>query len=550
MFSFKKIISVVLSLFFATAFILPLAAKEQSVGAYLVNSTAIETTLPFEILEGKKWKAASAAEYVKVHIYLDRPVQVGQIYVESCGPEFAFEATSFINFTGVVETMSQNETKTALSVIYKGGVEARSITINFEKNTNLCIQNFSVYDPAEKKIEFVLPERIGGDISVSHKTNESYEAMNLFDSRFEYAFSPVPEDKKREIEFHFQKSVRMSGLIIWNGYQRSAVHCVRNGRVREALLTGDNNFSEKITFKDIMDPQRIEFQNEFRGKNLKVKILSVYRGKMFEDPVISELRFLDGDHVFMIDSLGYMRQIRKTNTARLSSAGFKELLDKNAGGAEEMFSREWGRIDAKVGLNMRLKPSTKSKVVVMIPSNKLVEIIEKHKEKVVIGGKKGRWVKVKYGKKTGWVFDAYLRLARGESRTGEWNLRLRGDGSLYMDGNSQTLNYNDEQETKIYYILGNYRIIKTSKNEIEMVFFGLLRIKSRVDYLSEDCNGCGHDCNLLGKEREDSSREIVFVERVKLIRVTGNPDKKYEIINMTPEPTLGFKSIIINDNGL
>jgi hypothetical protein len=62
------------------------------------------------------------------------------------------------------------------------------------------------------------------------------------------------------------------------------------------------------------------------------------------------------------------------------------------------------------GLNMRETPDTKGKIIILIPFNSKVEIIERENGvSYNINGRSGSWTNVKYKNKTGWVFGGFLR---------------------------------------------------------------------------------------------------------------------------------------------
>ena len=67
------------------------------------------------------------------------------------------------------------------------------------------------------------------------------------------------------------------------------------------------------------------------------------------------------------------------------------------------------RVISLNGLNIRLHPSVKSRIVSVLQFNDEIEVIETSTKESVIHGKKGYWVKVKKGNYTGWVFSPFLR---------------------------------------------------------------------------------------------------------------------------------------------
>lgn len=67
----------------------------------------------------------------------------------------------------------------------------------------------------------------------------------------------------------------------------------------------------------------------------------------------------------------------------------------------------------KAGLNMRAAPDQKSKKVCLIPHGESVEVLETKGAEVTVAGKTGHWVRVKWKRHTGWVFDAFLGTGGG-----------------------------------------------------------------------------------------------------------------------------------------
>ncbi len=66
-------------------------------------------------------------------------------------------------------------------------------------------------------------------------------------------------------------------------------------------------------------------------------------------------------------------------------------------------------IDVESGtLNMREKPLLSSDIVARIPDGSVVEVLYFDTETYYLEGEKGRWVKVKYADKEGWVWDKYV----------------------------------------------------------------------------------------------------------------------------------------------
>ena len=65
-------------------------------------------------------------------------------------------------------------------------------------------------------------------------------------------------------------------------------------------------------------------------------------------------------------------------------------------------------IAAKSGLNLRSNPDKTSSVVTLIPFGSMVTIEKSEGDEIFLDGTYGKWVNVKFGNKTGWLFSGFL----------------------------------------------------------------------------------------------------------------------------------------------
>lgn len=82
------------------------------------------------------------------------------------------------------------------------------------------------------------------------------QPANLFDSRYDYAWSTngkVTSGKGESVEIKFSQTQNLTGMIVWNGYQRSEEHFKTNGRVAKMSISSgeisSNRFCGKPTFR-------------------------------------------------------------------------------------------------------------------------------------------------------------------------------------------------------------------------------------------------------------------------------------------------------------
>ena len=74
----------------------------------------------------------------------------------------------------------------------------------------------------------------------------------------------------------------------------------------------------------------------------------------------------------------------------------------NAAGGEEKY------VAAKSGINLRSGPTKSSSVVTLIPFGSRVTIEKSEGNEIFLDERYGKWVNVKFGNKTGWVFSGFL----------------------------------------------------------------------------------------------------------------------------------------------
>ena len=61
-------------------------------------------------------------------------------------------------------------------------------------------------------------------------------------------------------------------------------------------------------------------------------------------------------------------------------------------------------------LNLRSRPNLSADVVIKIPDSSAVEVLYYNEEVLVLDGETGKWCKIKYADKEGWVWGNYLVL--------------------------------------------------------------------------------------------------------------------------------------------
>jgi hypothetical protein len=449
---------------------LPAAAKPVDVS--MVAATSLGDRLPFGVLDEKPWRAEPGAEFVKVHIYPDAPIRLSKVEVESCGGSFKDDVGLFINFDEHVERMEGEAGETdavkILAHAFETPVDARSITFNFQKNRPLCLAAIRLFDADGKRIATRTPKVVAGKASASDTLEpaDSYDVMNLFDSRFEYAWSSNQKAKGVTFALSFDQPRTVRKLRLWNGYQRSDVHCWSNARIKALRVEGDGGYASEVAVADEMGGQDIALPRPFTGKSLKLIVTDYYPGKSWNNLALSELRLSDGEGWFILDPGKRLVAIAASNRQRFKAAKADEVLNR--------------------GLTGMISESNKAGTL---------------------------------------------------DKTTSWSLRLRTDGSFFMDGRTTTSNYDlGEEKHDDVYALGNYTVLAARASEVKLKVFGIVRRTSRKAQIEMDCNGCGRDCN---NAQASGDRSQIFHDFVTITRTA----KGAQVKNVSDTPVLTFKTL-------
>jgi hypothetical protein len=138
----------------------------------------------------------------------------------------------------------------------------------------------------------------------------AYQPANLFDSRYDFAWSTngqTSKGKGESIEIKFAQPQNISGMMVWNGYQRSEVHFKANGRAAK-LTVSDGVASQTFPLADKMGGQRAAFSNPFKGVTaLKVTVADITAGAKYPDVLVSEIRLIDDQNRILIPQVQGMR---------------------------------------------------------------------------------------------------------------------------------------------------------------------------------------------------------------------------------------------------
>ena len=114
-----------------------------------------------------------------------------------------------------------------------------------------------------------------------------------------------------------------------------------------------------------------------------------------------------------------MKHNRITSTiVILSTFAVLQFCSKSRDSQEANSSRLYNDtmyVEANGGLRMRAAANTSAAKVVTIPNGSQVIVLEESGEEIQLSGKSGKWAKVKFVDKEGWVFGGFLSDKKAEA---------------------------------------------------------------------------------------------------------------------------------------
>jgi len=279
-----------------------------------------------------KWRPASRDEGVDEGIYLQFSDAVSLYSIEVDIADENTEPSMVLYLNGkttgpddvvYIHSHAKNAASKTITYTFKGRNEddfqgalhtdARSVFIKIDKSYAKDVHKPTVKairfyrrsktgDPKKvvtTAVQFKLPRIIPTEINASSilSPTTAYDPANLFDSRYDFAWSTDGTKTSgigEKLNLTFANDVNIAGLYVWNGYQRSTTHFEKNGRVKSLNLATAQGDSQSVALESIYGLQKITLPKPLmQVKQLTIEITDIYPGSAYKDVLISELRFVD-----------------------------------------------------------------------------------------------------------------------------------------------------------------------------------------------------------------------------------------------------------------
>lgn len=174
-------------------------------------------------------------------------------------------------------------------------------------------QHFTLYEirffHGGSQVHLKLPRLVPATVTATSQLEPrvAYQPANLFDSRYDFAWSTDGKTTKgpgESLEISFQAPQEITGFIFWNGYQRSNEHFKANGRIAALKVTSGGE-SQEIRLADKLGFQSIHLAKPLnKASSVRLTIAAIYPGTKYKDVLLSELRLTDTQGIILPEVVG------------------------------------------------------------------------------------------------------------------------------------------------------------------------------------------------------------------------------------------------------
>ena len=288
----------------------------------------VESLLDGEAATG--WQAPGDPRLEGVLFRFEAPTEVSSVKVTACDNSPAFGLIPFVN--SVRGRLRQVKGPTWIVPAGKKSISLRSLFLRFAyAKPGACIGEVVFYS-GDHKLDVLPPRRVRASVKVSStlKPEAAYHKSYLFDQSVDYGWveGAAGLGKGEKIVIEFQQPHEISGIQIYNGYQRSRDHFYKNARVGKLKISADGHKAQVFSVPDMMGPSMIGWKSGGKIKNLVLQIEGARPGTKYKDLVISELRFMDEDGFFSIET-GDDQGLSEGLTKELKGKPLSTLLDRS-----------------------------------------------------------------------------------------------------------------------------------------------------------------------------------------------------------------------------
>ncbi len=380
------------------------------------------------------WQPSGDPDLEGALFRFEKPTRLGYVIVTPCSSSSDFGVIPFVNSVRGKWSRVSGATKIVLSNPKK--VSIRSLFLRLDNaKPGACIAQIDFYRD-EDRLDVLPPREVDATIEVSStlKPEAAYHKSYLFDQSVDYGWveGVAGLGVGESIVIRFAQPHEISGIQIYNGYQRSRDHFLKNARVAKIKISADGSKTDVMAVSDKMGPSLLRWESGGKVKDITMEIAAAKPGTKYKDLVISELRLMDKKGFFTVKTNARQALVsalkKDTKGGPLASLldrsleSYCRLLSESAQISEDAKLGDFGLRKLKLRSNYRFVYY--SQIAVDDEANIVSESIEgiwvpiSKKEK---GGKKtGPWSRIRlYARKqhVGQDIDESYEVITGNTKT-------------------------------------------------------------------------------------------------------------------------------------
>lgn len=287
------------------------------------------------------WSPAADPLDNGILLRFEEPTRVLQAKLQLCPESSAATFQTFVN--GAENTLVRINPGGPVMLPWQGGVEAPALKSLFvrvlDSDGPVEVCEVSLALPPESQQAVKPPRAVSATIQASSvlEPADAYHPGYLFDGRTDFGWveGAAGLGVGESLSIHFAAPVQITGLDIWNGYQRSADHFTKNGRLATLELTVDGGAPQPIPVADVSGMQQLSLPAPVSGQHFMLTVAAAVPGSKYEDLVISELRLRDVAGPFTLHTPdlverehALMQSIRGNDLDRIVDRTWRGLCDE------------------------------------------------------------------------------------------------------------------------------------------------------------------------------------------------------------------------------
>jgi hypothetical protein len=329
----------------------PTAGVPQVTGLHLQSLVASSGEGVERVLDGDPttgWSPAHDPIDEGILLRFEEPTRVMQAQIQLCPESSAATFQSFVN--GNENTLVRVNAGGPVLIPWRELADSPAIkslylrVLGSDGPVDVC--EVYVTLPPERAMKVRPPRTVPATLQASSTLEpcDAYHAGYLLDGRTDFGWVEGADGLGvgEHLTIGFEAPLTITGLDLWNGYQRSEQHFTANARLAKLELAVDGGAPVALAVADTQGPQRLELPAPVTGKAFVFTVTEAVSGSKYEDLVISELRLRDASGPFSL------------RTDDLAEREHELLEQIDGSGLERVVDRSWrGLCNEGVRLTLR-----------------------------------------------------------------------------------------------------------------------------------------------------------------------------------------------------